>query len=107
SSRMRPVAKRFAGGIIGSFPGVFVFQIFALPIFCTILFLLWQLSHFTNDLHGFAQIIWAITVVVFTFGFLAVASMAGFLVGWRVGFKVASGVDITTAMMQERILLAL
>jgi hypothetical protein len=42
--RARPAARWFAGGIIGSYPGVFLFQLAGAPVLVGIVLLMWLLS---------------------------------------------------------------
>lgn len=104
SATYRQTAKRIAWGIVGSFPGVFLFQGLSVPFVALTLFLFLGLNQLTSDLSGASLIVFAVFGLLSTFGVFAAASIAGFLVGWRVGYQVASGLSFRAALETSRIL---
>lgn len=97
----RPSAKRFASGLIGSVPGVAIFQLAALPVVAVIVGILWTLQRALGDLTGVAAIVWAVVVVVGTIGVFALASLWGFVSGWAAGLRVIGGTPISTALRES------
>ncbi|MGZ3158041.1 MAG: hypothetical protein ACXU7H_03065 [Burkholderiaceae bacterium] len=104
SSTKRKIAKKVAGGIIGSFPGVFLFQILSIPLVASAVLLFLSLNQVVGELHGVSQVIYSLIALVFTLGLFAAASVVGFFVGWGVGYRVASGASLRTALKASDIL---
>jgi hypothetical protein len=98
---VRTSAKRFASGLIGSVPGVAIFQLAALPVVAVIVGLLWALQRALGDLTGVAAIVWGVVVVVGTIGVFALASLCGFVSGWATGVRVIGGIPIGTALRES------
>jgi hypothetical protein len=89
----RAWARWLAGGVIGSYPGVFIFQLLTLPIAACVFALLWLLSHFNTHVSAPFAIACVVSVLVLGVG----ASLAGFLTGWSVGSAVAFGTPVLDA----------
>ncbi|WP_124950088.1 hypothetical protein [Sulfuriferula thiophila] len=104
SSSRRNIAKRIAGGIVGSFPGVFLFQALSMPFVIAALLLCLGLNQVIGELSGASQVIYATLALLSTFGLFTVASITGFIVGWGVGYRVASGIALKTAIQSSRVL---
>ena len=100
----RQQAKRIAGGILGSFPGVFAFQVVAIPIVAVALLGLLGFQAVTGELAGTAQVVVIGLSLLATVGVFAGASVLGFVVGWGVGYRVASGMPISASLRASRIL---
>jgi hypothetical protein len=89
----RLTARRLAGGVIGSYPGVLVFQVLSLPVLVCLWLVAWVLSHFMAP--SFAA---GMTAAVLFLGVFAGASVVGFMTGWSAGADVATGMSITAAV---------
>ena len=101
----RQRAKCVAGGIVGSFPGVFLFQALSVPLVVPALLLFLWLNQITGELSGASQVIYSTLALLSTFGLFTVASITGFLVGWGVGYRVASGASLRFALQTSRVLI--
>ncbi len=85
----RSFALRVAAGMAGSFPGVFVFQVLSAPIVALMLLASGLIMSVTA--RGWWIDAALIGVGLITLVLFAVASLAGFYVGWRAGWEVAAG----------------
>ena len=85
--RTRPAARSLAGGIIGSYPGVFLFQLAGAPVLVGITLLLWLLSKVAPNLGPTLPV----SFVIFFLLFSLLVSLAGFITGWSVGAAMALG----------------
>jgi hypothetical protein len=93
----RPTARRLAGGVVGSFPFLLFFQGLSLPVLVVIgaiPYLLGVWSAHTNT---------AIMVIAFAelglmFAISVAASIIGWITGWGVGTRVASGMPVRDAL---------
>jgi hypothetical protein len=92
--RTRPLARSIAGGIIGSYPGVFVFQLATIPVIGCVGILISMLSSF--DSHMASRI--ALALVAFIIILALSTSLAGFFTGWSVGAAVARGTPVFDAI---------
>jgi hypothetical protein len=93
----RVMAKRLAGGVIGSYPGVFLFQALSLPVLMALGLLIWLLNRaFQSDTVVAAAV--GLTEAMLILGVFAAASLAGFVTGWSVGAEVATGMSIRAAL---------
>lgn len=101
---LRTGARRTAGGIIGSFPGVFLFQVLTLPLLALVLFVLWCVSQILGHLDGIPQEIWIAMIMTLTLGVSVGASILGFVMGWGVGARIATGMPVKGALKSSRIL---
>ena len=101
---LRTGARRTAGGIIGSFPGVFLFQILTLPFLALVLFVLWCVLQVFGHLDGIAQEIWIAVIMTLTLGVSVATSILGFVMGWGIGARVATGIPVQDALKSSRIL---
>lgn len=104
---MRRASAQIAGGIIGSFPGVFLFQALAAPFLFITFVVLWSVQHVIGPFDGAAQIAWGALVVISTFGFFLSVSIIGFTIGWRIGARAASGMPIRSALRASNLLVYL
>jgi hypothetical protein len=104
SPSRRNIAKRIAGGIVGSFPGVFLFQALSMPFVIVALLLYLGLNQVIGELSGVSQVIYATLALLSTFGLFTVASITGFFVGWGVGYRIAAGVPFITSIQASRVL---
>jgi hypothetical protein len=100
----RRVAARLAGGIVGSFPGVFLFQVLAIPALIVMFAIFWLVLRLLGPLDGLAQIVWNVSVIASMLGMFALSSAAGFVVGWRVGTRLATGMSFRRAVRASRLL---
>lgn len=91
--RARPAARWFAGGIIGSYPGVFLFQLAGAPVLVGIVLLMWLLSTVAPNLGPTLPVSLAIFFMLFSL----LVSLAGFITGWSVGSAVALGTPVFDA----------
>lgn len=104
--RFRPKAKCIALGVPGSFVGVFVFQLAALPI---VLAMLWTLLFPAAYFHGGGQTTNPFVILVFICGFLgptavfALASLVGFLTGWRAANALGEGIALRAFLASDRV----
>jgi hypothetical protein len=89
----RVTAKRLAGGVIGSYPGVFLFQMLSMPVLISLWLLIWLLSRFI-----LLSVAVGMAAAVLALGVFAVASLAGFMTGWSAGADVATGMSVTAAV---------
>ena len=92
--RTRPWARWLAGGVIGSYPGVFIFQLLTLPLAVCVFVLLWLLSRFETHVGAPFAIACVLSVLVLGLG----ASLVGFFTGWSVGSAVAFGTPVLDAI---------
>jgi hypothetical protein len=93
----RGMAKRFAGGVIGSYPGVFLFQVLSLPVLLALGLLIWLLNRAFQSGSLVAAAV-GLTEALLLLGAFAAASLAGFVTGWSVGAEVATGMSIRSAV---------
>jgi hypothetical protein len=100
----RQSAKQIAGGVIGSFPGVFLFQAVSAPLVAVAVLLFLGMHQVTGELSGASQAIVVVLALLSTLGLFAAASVARFLVGWGVGYRVASGMPFKVPLRASRIL---
>jgi len=100
----RQVAARLAGGIVGSFPGVILFQVLAIPALIVMFAIFWLVLRLLGPLDGLAQIVWNVSVIASMLGMFALSSAAGFAVGWRVGARRATGMSFRRAVRASRLL---
>ena len=85
----RPVAKRIAAGMAGSFPGVLLFQLVSAPLAALIL-LSSGLVMAVTQRGGWVDAV-LIGLGVIALGVVALASVVGFYTGWRTAWEWASG----------------
>ncbi len=83
---MRPLAKRLAAGMAGSFPGVFLFQLLCVPVLALVFLLLHGLA-----LVGRPPALILVAIALFVISIPVAASLRGFYVGWRVAWEWAAG----------------
>jgi len=100
----RQIAKQLAGGIIGSFPGVFIFQVMSVPLILAAVFLILGFNQVAGELDEMSHTIFAGFFLLSTIGLFAGASITGFLVGWRVGYRIACGESLGAALKASRVL---
>jgi hypothetical protein len=99
----RRTGRRLAGGIIGSFPFVLFFQGLSLPLLTvsaviSLIFGTWFGSaHSRNMVVAFG----ALGLMV---AFFVAASVTGFITGWGVGARIASGTQVRDALRSSRAL---
>jgi len=94
--------------IIGSVAGVLVFQLLLiLPTMGVLFGVFWSLQHLLGRLDGMAQIIWNAVVIFSILGLLTFGTILGFLVGWGVGARVASGSSMARSLAGSRVFRAL
>jgi len=101
---LRTSVRRIAGGIMGSLPGVFLFQMLSIPLLGIAWMLFWTVSKVIGPLEGTSQIIWNVVVIIAFVGGFAIASVVGFLVGWRIGARIATGISPVEAVRTSRLL---
>jgi hypothetical protein len=82
----RLLAKQIAIGMMGSFPGVFLFQLLCIPVLAIVLIGLNVASWFARP----HDIIIVISVIVLM-GLPLIASIRGFCFGWRIASEWALG----------------
>lgn len=92
--RARPVARLIAGGIIGSYPGVFLFQLAGAPVLVGLVLLTGLLSTYAPNLSPAIPV----SIAVFFMLFSLLISLAGFATGWSVGAAVARGTSLFDAI---------
>jgi hypothetical protein len=93
----RTTAKRLAGGVIGSYPGVFVFQALSLPVLMALGLLIWLLNRAFQAGSAVAAAV-GFTEAMLILGVFAAASFAGLVTGWSVGAEVATGMSVRAAV---------
>ena len=103
SQRTRPLAKKIAAGMAGSFPGVFLFQLVAAPLVVLILLTIAGISHFGQPPDIFIAIL-APMMLLFILGIPTVASLLGFYTGWRVAWELAAGRSAREFLRTDRVL---
>jgi hypothetical protein len=101
--KTRAAAKSVAGGIVGSFPGVFAFQLLALPVVAVPWLLFWGSHQLTGGVSGTAGTVILVVVVALTFGIFGAASLSGFVVGWGIGSRLARGMSLNEAFKRSRL----
>jgi len=93
----RRLARRLAGGVIGSYPGVFLFQILAVPLLAAVWGACWMLRRvFPQPDNQFGAV--ALITILFVLGIFACMSILGFITGWSAGSGVALGVPLGAAL---------
>jgi hypothetical protein len=102
----RRVARWLAGGVIGSFPFVMFFQGLSLPVLATIAILLFVFGIWSGPPDGPNMFI-ALAGLGLMFAVFVAASVTGFIAGWAVGGRVASGTPIRDALRASWALKAL
>ena len=85
----RPMALRVAAGMIGSFPGVFLFQVLSAPIVALILVASGLIMSVTSRGGWIDAALLGMGVIALAI--FAFASLVGFYMGWRAGWEVAAG----------------
>jgi hypothetical protein len=98
----RSVALRVAAGMVGSFPGVLLFQALSAPIVALMLLtsgLIMSITSRGGWIDAALIGVGLIALAVFT-----LASLAGFCVGWRTGWEVAAGRSVRTFLREHSIL---
>jgi hypothetical protein len=98
----RSWARQIAGGVIASFPFVFLFQALSCPaIFAMMGFLV--LLNKIFGVEGPSFEILATSAFVLAFVIFATAWLMGFITGWGVGARIASGVGVRAALRGSRV----
>ena len=92
----RPFAKRAALGMFFSFPGVFAYQAVLFPF--AILYLL--VGSLFLRAYG-SDSIWLLVVIYGTAGWCLLASVGGFVAGWRAGWRLAGGESWRTVIVGD------
>lgn len=95
----RPLAKKIAAGMAGSFPGVFLFQILVAPPFALLLLAVAGIAHFYRPPD--------VLIIIFAFIMIsipALASLLGFYAGWRMGWELAAGRSAREFLAADRML---
>jgi hypothetical protein len=95
--RGRPAARRIAGGIIGSFPFVFFFQGLSLPVLVAI-WSVWFLVGMWSDAPGGPDTMLVMSGLALMLATFVAASVIGFITGWGVGARMASGTPVREAL---------
>jgi hypothetical protein len=85
----RPIAVRLAAGMAGSFPGVVLFQLLSVLIVAPILLAAGLITRVTAR-GGWIDAA-MVGLAVMALAIFALASLAGFYVGWRAGWEIAAG----------------
>jgi hypothetical protein len=99
----RSFAKRLAASMIGSFPGVFLFQMLAFPFVLVVLLMLfvtYAVFHPSDGWQGFIIVGFGLLM----FCIFGVASLVGFYAGWRVAWEFAAGRSIRDFLGADRLL---
>jgi hypothetical protein len=95
-------------GIVGynvqTAPGVFLFQVLTLPFVGLMLFVFWCVFQVFGHLDGIAKEISIAAIMALTFGMSVATSILGFVMGWGVGAKIATGMSVQGALKSSRIL---
>lgn len=102
----RSLAKHVAGGIVGSLPSVLLFQVLAAPVVAVAVLAFFGMQSLVGPLSGAPQIVFSVLALLLTFGVFAAASFVGLLVGWGVGYRMASGVPLSIALRASRVVAA-
>jgi hypothetical protein len=98
----RSQARQITGGIIASFPFVFLFQVLSgTAIFLMIGFLV--LLNKVFSVEGSSFEILATSAFVLAFVIFATASLMGFIAGWGIGAHIASGVGVRAPLGGSRV----
>ena len=103
SARTRPLAKKIAAGMAGSFPGVFMFQIIAAPFVALILLPVIGVLQFFHP-PDFVVVFVSIPFVVFLISIPLIASLLGFYTGWRLAWELAGGGSVRECLRRDRVL---
>lgn len=101
--RTRALAKRIAAGMAGSFPGVFLFQLFSVPIVAFVLLLIGGIFWLFHPRDTGATLL-IVSLALLTFGIVAIASLLGFYTGWRVAWELAAGRPARAFLTTDRVL---
>jgi hypothetical protein len=100
-----PAARRFAlqtaAGIIGSYPGVLLIQLLSLPVLLACFALFWVASLF--PMNETVDNVWNLLLVLVIIAWMGLSSLTGFLFGWRVGWHLAAGVPLRSALHSSRV----
>ena len=97
--RTRLLSCRLSLAMLLSFPSVFIYQIAAFP-FVVLTFIIVILPfRFFQFIHSSDAIVLFLAVLVLIGGFAA-ASIAGFVDGWNLGWKVAGSIKFTDALKE-------
>ena len=97
--RTRRLAKHIAMGMLGSFAGVFAYQVVGGPL----VFLLLLVGGLAVRLlqPASASDVLLMVVALGTVGLFAAISAYGFYRGWRAGYRVAKGIPPKTALFDD------
>ena len=90
SPSMRALARRIASGMLASFPGVIMYQVFGFPLALLYLAISLLVMAFVQP----GDKVTTVVAAVGTLGIAAAASLAGFWSGWRAGWKLAAGSSV-------------
>jgi hypothetical protein len=102
----RRVARRLAGGIIGSLPFLFFFQGLSLPVLVAIATIPLLLGIWPGPVDTPNQIA-AMGELMLMLAVFVAASVTGIITGWGVGVRVASGTPLRDALRASRALTSL
>ena len=100
----RSIAKRLAGGIIGSYPGVFIFQFLSLPFIVVALLFFLGVKESFGEPSGVLGLFYALLAISSIGGTFTLATFTGFFVGWGCGYRYASGMPFKAAIKASNIL---
>jgi hypothetical protein len=99
SPRTRPLAKKIAAGMAGSFPGVFCFQLLSAPLIALFLLIIGGISHLFIP-----PDVLILVLLFFLISIPVVASLVGFYGGWRIGWELAAGRSARAFLESDRML---
>jgi len=106
-ARSRSTALRLASAMVATVPGILAYEALAVPVAFAILsagLLAGRLIESPTPTHITSNpivICLTIVTVVLAAGIAAAASLMGFWGGWRAGWALASGRDLTTALQGD------
>ncbi len=103
SRQARPLARRIAAGMAGSFPGVFAFQILAAPAVGLLLVFI-HCTFGTRELTNTWEIVLVLAMLAICLSVVTIMSCLGFYVSWRMAWELAAGRSVRTLLVEDRLL---
>jgi hypothetical protein len=101
--RTRPLGKKIAFSMAGSFPGVFLFQLLAAPLAGFILVSIGGIIWIIQPTDS-AETVLFVLLLLGTVGLIAVASLLGFYAGWRIVWEWTAGRPVQTFLLKDPVL---
>jgi hypothetical protein len=99
----RPIGRRIAGGVVGSFPFLFFFQGLSLPVLVAIGTIPFLLGIWSGPA-DMPNMIAALGELGLMLGVFVAASVTGLITGWGVGARVASDMPVRDALRASKAL---